>query len=577
MIQNNKLNLLNLTSFSLMNNFKWFIREYSSNEIRNISNNFGVKDYVAKLLNIKQIKTKDSAKIFFNPSISNLIDPFLMKSMHEAVERLSIAINHNEKIMIYGDYDVDGITSVAMTYMFLNNFTDNIEFYIPDRNNEGYGISIESINYAKSNNVNLIIALDCGIKSCEEVSYAKSENIDYIICDHHEQGKEIPDAVAVLDPKRKDCNYPFKYLSGCGVGFKLLHAYCISNNLSFDLVKKYFDLLAISVIADMVPLIEENRIFAFHGLLEINNSRNKPISTIIKALSIENKILSEDISYRIAPLLNSSGRLSSAEIGVKALLSDQKINKHAIIKSLIGLNNQRKEIQKQILIEADLALNSSKNSIIVFSENWHKGIVGIIASNLVDKYNKPSIVLTQEKNNLVGSVRTAKGINILEILNKCSSFLTKYGGHKSAAGVSLNKKNLTKFKDLFEEEVGKASNKLTNDKQITIDLVLSIDEINDVLFRTVMRFAPFGLGNKAPIFCTKEINNFKLSLVGNNDSHLKGVIFGSSKSFEFIGFNLGYKYDYLCKSKAINVCYTIYEDSWGGEKKLKLKLIDIKS
>ena len=576
MIQNSKLNQLNLTVFSLMNNFKWLIRNYSVDEIQNISCNLGVKDYVAKLLNIKQIKTKDTAKIFFNPSISNLIDPFLMKSMHEAVERLSIAINHNEKIMIYGDYDVDGITSVAMTYMFLNKFTDNIEFYIPDRNNEGYGISIESINYAKTNNVNLIIALDCGIKSCEEVSYARANNIDYIICDHHEQGKEIPDAIAVLDPKRKDCNYPFKHLSGCGVGFKLVHAYCISNNLSFDLVKEYFDLLAISVIADMVPLIDENRTFAFHGLLEINNSRNKPISYIIKSLNIENKVLSEDISYRIAPLLNSSGRLSSAEIGVKALLSDRKVNSYAIIKSLIDLNNQRKEIQKNTLNEADFALNSSKNSIIVFSEKWHKGIVGIIASNLVEKYNKPSIVLTQEKNNLVGSVRTAKGINVLEILDKCSVFLTKYGGHKSAAGLSLIRENLNKFKNLFEQEVGKLSNELTKDKQITIDLVLSIDEINDVLYRTIMRFAPFGLGNQAPIFCTNEIKNFKLSLVGNNNSHLKGIVIGKSKSFEFIGFNLGHKYDDLCKSNAIDICYTIYEDSWRGEKKLKLKLIDIK-
>ena len=576
MIQNSKLNQLNLTVFSLMNNFKWLIRNYSVDEIQNISCNLGVKDYVAKLLNIKQIKTKDTAKIFFNPSISNLIDPFLMKSMHEAVERLSIAINHNEKIMIYGDYDVDGITSVAMTYMFLNKFTDNIEFYIPDRNNEGYGISIESINYAKTNNVNLIIALDCGIKSCEEVSYARANNIDYIICDHHEQGKEIPDAIAVLDPKRKDCNYPFKHLSGCGVGFKLIHAYCISNNLSFDLVKEYFDLLAISVIADMVPLIDENRTFAFHGLLEINNSRNKPISYIIKSLNIENKVLSEDVSYRIAPLLNSSGRLSSAEIGVKALLSDRKVNSYAIIKSLIDLNNQRKEIQKNTLNEADFALNSSKNSIIVFSEKWHKGIVGIIASNLVEKYNKPSIVLTQEKNNLVGSVRTAKGINVLEILDKCSVFLTKYGGHKSAAGLSLIRENLNKFKDLFEQEVGKVSNELTKDKQITIDLVLSIDEINDVLYRTIMRFAPFGLGNEAPVFCTNEINNFKLSLVGKNNSHLKGIVMGKSKSFEFIGFNLGHKYDDLCKSNAIDICYTIYEDSWRGEKKLKLKLIDIK-
>ena len=559
-----------------MNNFKWLIRTYSVDEIQNISCDLGVKDYVAKLLNIKQIKTKDTAKIFFNPSISNLIDPFLMKSMHEAVERLSIAINHNEKIMIYGDYDVDGITSVAMTYMFLNKFTDNIEFYIPDRNNEGYGISIESINYAKTNNVNLIIALDCGIKSCEEVRYARANNIDYIICDHHEQGKEIPDAIAVLDPKRKDCNYPFKHLSGCGVGFKLIHAYCISNNLSFDLVKEYFDLLAISVIADMVPLIDENRTFAFHGLLEINNSRNKPISYIIKSLNIENKVLSEDISYRIAPLLNSSGRLSSAEIGVKALLSDRKVNSYAIIKSLIDLNNQRKEIQKNTLNEADFALNSSKNSIIVFSEKWHKGIVGIIASNLVEKYNKPSIVLTQEKNNLVGSVRTAKGINVLEILDKCSVFLTKYGGHKSAAGLSLIRENLNKFKDLFEQEVGKLSNELTKDKQITIDLVLSIDEINDVLYRTIMRFAPFGLGNEAPVFSTNEINNFKLSLVGKNNSHLKGIVMGKSKSFEFIGFNLGHKYDDLCKSNAIDICYTIYEDSWRGEKKLKLKLIDIK-
>ena len=576
MIQNSKLNQLNLTVFSLMNNYKWLIRNYSVDEIQNISCSLGVKDYVAKLLNIKQIKTKDTAKIFFNPSISNLIDPFLMKSMHEAVERLSFAINHNEKIMIYGDYDVDGITSVAMMYMFLNKFTDNIEFYIPDRNNEGYGISIESINYAKANNVNLIIALDCGIKSCEEVSYARAKNIDYIICDHHEQGKEIPDAIAVLDPKRKDCNYPFKHLSGCGVGFKLVHAYCISNNLSFDLVKDYFDLLAISVIADMVPLIDENRIFVFHGLREINNSRSKPISHIIKTLNIENKVLSEDVSYRIAPLLNSSGRLSSAEIGVKALLSDQKVNSYTIIKSLIDLNNQRKEIQKKALNEADLALNSSKNSIIVFSEKWHKGIVGIVASNLVDKYNKPSIVLTQEKNNLVGSVRTAKGINVLEILEKCSAFLTKYGGHKSAAGLSLNRENLNKFKDLFEEEVGKVSNELTKDKQITIDLVLSIDEINDVLYRTIMRFAPFGLGNEAPVFCTNEINNFKLSLVGNNNSHLKGIVIGKSKSFEFIGFNLGHKYDDLCKSNAIDICYTIYEDSWRGEKKLKLKLIDIK-
>ena len=307
-----------------MNNFKWCVRDYSSDEIQNISKNLGVKDYVAKLLKIKQIKTKESAKIFFNPSISNLIDPFLMKSMHEAVERLSIAINHNEKIMIYGDYDVDGITSVAMTYMFLNKFTDNIKFYIPDRNKEGYGISIESINYAKSNNVNLIIALDCGIKSCEEISYAKSNNIDFIICDHHEQGKEIPNAVAVLDPKRKDCNYPFKHLSGCGVGFKLIHAFCISKKLSFDLINGYFDLLAISVIADMVPLIGENRTFAFHGLLEINNNRNKPISHIIKLLNIENKVLSEDVSYRIAPLINSSGRLSNAEIGVKALYQIKK-------------------------------------------------------------------------------------------------------------------------------------------------------------------------------------------------------------------------------------------------------------
>ena len=540
-------------------------------------------EIIAKLLVQREIKDYDEAKAFFRPDISKLHDPFLMKDMSEAVSRIEKAIANGEKILVYGDYDVDGTTAVAMMYSFLKTHYPNVDAYVPDRYSEGYGVSIKGIDYAGENDCSLIIALDCGIKANDKVDYASVKNIDFIICDHHTPGDEIPKAVAVLDPKRKDDEYPFDELSGCGVGFKLIQAFSSKNNIPFSELDQYLDLVAVSIGADIVPITGENRILAHHGLIRLNTYPRAGFKAIMELYNNQEFSIT-DVVFKIAPRINAAGRMKHGKYAIRlmiqpdleqARIQSQKINEY---------NLDRKETDKNITIEALAQIEENNEqerfSTVVYSEGWHKGVIGIVASRLIETYYRPTVVFTKSGDKLAASVRSVKGFNVYEALMKCSEFIEQFGGHKYAAGLTILESDYDNFKRKFEEVVKETIPESSLQPEINISSEITLDVIDTKFYKILKQFAPFGPGNMHPVFVSRGLtdNGFGKT-VGEDKTHLKLNIVHAAddRTFNSIGFGLGDKLDLTKNKGQFDAVYVIEENNWQGMVSLQLSLRDLKA
>ena len=549
-------------------------------EIDSLAKQLSVDLLISKILIQRGVNNFDKAKKFFRPKLDDLYDPFLMKDMDIAVDRIQKAISKKEKILVYGDYDVDGVTSVALVYSYLIKNYSNIIKYIPDRYKEGYGISIEGIDYARSEKVKLIISLDCGITAFDKIDYANELEIDFIICDHHIPLEKIPNAVAVLDPKRKDCNYPFKELCGCGIGFKLIQALNIVNNRPFDDLKLYLDLVSIAIAADIVPIIDENRILSFYGIEQINKNPRVGLREMIN--SVKSNIKINDLVFKIAPRINSSGRMDKAMKSVELLIqkNDKYIND--LSKKIEFFNTERRIKQEIMFNEAIVEINNKKEkktfSITVYNEDWHKGIIGIVASKLVDYYYKPAVVLTKSEDLIVGSVRSVKGLDIYNVLKKCKNVLTQFGGHKYAAGLTLKKNKLDEFKKLFEENVKSSISEDQRIRSINYDSEIKFDDINNKLYRILDQLAPFGPKNSIPLFVTNKCQDTGASrLVGKDKDHLRiEVIDSHGGIMSGIAFSKGNYISEIKKKIFFSILYSIHRNEFNGKNNIELNVKDFR-
>ena len=550
-------------------------------KVSQLSNDLSVNPILASLLVQRNIDTFKKAKEFFRPSLEDLHDPFLLKDMDRAVSRIEKAIIDNENILIYGDYDVDGTTSVSLVSSYLKTITNHIATYIPDRYDEGYGISYQGIDFASDNNFSLIIALDCGIKAIEKVSYAKKKNVDFIICDHHKPGDEIPKAFAVLNPKRVDCAYPYKELCGCGVGFKLVQALASRRGQSIEDIQQYLDLVAAAIAADIVPITGENRILTYYGLEVINSNPRNGIKAIIHQLN-KKKLTITDVVFIIAPRINAAGRIKHGNYAVELLTEMDFEVALDFAASIEKFNLERKELDKKITYEAlqqiESANEKEKFSTVVYSENWHKGVIGIVASRLIESFYRPTLVFTKSGNKLAASARSVKGFDVYEALNECSEYLEQFGGHKYAAGLTLDPKNYSAFKNKFEEVVKSSIDKNLLIPEITIDLELELSEITPKFFRILQQMGPFGPQNMKPVFSTTSVrDNGYGKTVGSDKSHLKlSIIDGADqKTYNAIGFGLGNKIK-LIKGD-FDIAYSLEENEWKGNTSIQLILKDLKN
>ncbi len=565
---------------------KWNYTELSDeeNELKEkIANELSISPILAQLLVQRGISTFDEARAFFRPDLNDLHDPFLMKDMELAVNRLTKAMKRNEKILIYGDYDVDGTTSVSLVYSFLSKYYSNLEFYIPDRYNEGYGISELGINYAVDNNIKLIVALDCGIKAVEKIRNAGERGVDFIICDHHNPGDELPPAVAVLDPKRADCSYPYKHLSACGVGFKLMQAFAISNDIPFDDLAPLLDLLALSIASDIVPITGENRIFAHFGLKQLNTNPGTGVKAIIEVCDLKNKeITISDIVFKIGPRINASGRMKLASEAVELLVSRETEFAKNKSNTINNYNEDRKNLDKDItddainLIRNDESFGKRK-SIVVFKPDWHKGVIGIVASRLTEEYYKPAVVLTESNGFASGSARSVSGFDLYKAIETCKDLLENFGGHMYAAGLTMKVENVPEFSRRFEEFVANNIQEEQTYPQIFIDSVLEFKDITPKFFRILKQFAPFGPGNMKPIFESKNVIDYGSSkLVGKDQEHLKmELIDNSSESvMSGIAFRMHHFNEHLKALNPLNICYTLEENNFNNNA-IQLMIRDI--
>ena len=550
--------------------------------VKELAKELNIDEVLAGMLVNRGVHTFEEARVFFRPDLNQLHDPFLMNGMEAAILRIERALKNKEDILIYGDYDVDGTTSVALVYSFFKEIYPNLAYYIPDRYSEGYGISTQGIDYASVNNITLIIALDCGIKSIDKVAYAKEKGIDFIICDHHMPGDEIPDAVAVLDPKRKDCDYPYKELSGCGLGFKLIQAFAEKNDLPFSSIEKYLDLVVVSIASDIVPINGENRILAHFGLKKLNSNPCNGLKALIELSGKTDDFTITDIVFSIGPRINAAGRIDDAKQAVKLLIasSTQLAEDAGFIINL--KNSERKEFDSNITEQAlNMILNSpemeNRKSTVVYHESWHKGVIGIVASRLTEKYYRPTIVLTQSNGYVAGSARSVIGYDLYEALCECSDLLDQFGGHKYAAGLTMKTENLEAFSKRFEEVV---SSTITDDmlvQEISLEKCINLEDINPKFFRILNQFAPFGPQNMAPVFMSKNVNSYGYgSIVGNN--HLKmSIKQKDSPVFDCIAFGLGDYLEQINRGTPFDVCFTIEENIWKDRRNIQLNIKGIKT
>ena len=562
---------------------RWVQHENTDqNTIRTLATELQIDESLAQILVQRGIHTFDEAKYFFRPALTDIHDPFLMKDMDKAITRIGLALDNDEQILIYGDYDVDGTTAVALAYSFFSKFTSSIEYYIPDRHKEGYGISNTGIEYAAANGFSLIIALDCGIKSIAQVAYATSLGVDFIICDHHLPGDTLPDAAAVLDPKRADCLYPFKELAGCGIGFKLAQAYCMAHGLDAGEYQQYLDLVMVSIAADVVPVLDENRILAYHGLIKLNTNPCMGLKSLMDSTGRVKTFTLTDVIFTLAPRINAAGRMDHAKQAVKMLLCDEQ--EMAETQSIfINLQNtDRKTSDQNITAEALSLIQNTESMInrkttVVFNENWNKGVIGIVASRLTESYYRPTIVLTHSNGLLTGSARSVAGYDLYEALLSCADLLVQFGGHKFAAGLTMVPENYDRFSERFEQAVAAT---ITDDllcPEIHIDTEISLNQIDGKFQRIIAQMAPFGPGNPAPVFVSHDVFfSGRPYIVG--DKHLKlNVKQQNSAIFESIGFGLAAYENILLPNKPFSICYTIEENVWKEQKRLQLNIKAIKT
>lgn len=562
---------------------RWTLKpKPNSEKLKTLQQSLQVDEVVAALLLQRGIETYEEAKTFFRPSLSDLHNPFLMKDMDKAVERIELALSNNENILVFGDYDVDGTSSVALMSSYLKTRTSQVATYIPDRYDEGYGVSIKGIDFAQDNDFSLIIALDCGVKAIDKVTYAKEKGIDFIICDHHRPGENLPDAIAVLDPKRDDCEYPFKELCGCGVGFKLIQALASKDNKTIEDLTEYLDLVATAIGADIVPITGENRTLAYFGLQVINNNPRPGIKAIINQVKKEELTIT-DVVFIVAPRINAAGRMKHGNYAVTLLTETNFDLAEQYASEIETFNTDRREADQRITEEALQQIEKKKEhegfTTVVYHEEWHKGVIGIVASRLTETYYRPTLVFTKSGDKLAASARSVSGFDVYNALEACSEHIEQFGGHKYAAGLTLKEENYEAFKQAFEDEVSRTIDKSLLTPEIKVDLQIDLSQVNDKLWRIIKQFAPFGPGNMTPIFMTENLKDTGYGkCVGEDDKHLRITVTqpGADK-IVCIGFGLGEKLDVISNKKPFKAVYSIDENHWQGNVSLQLKLRDIKA
>jgi single-stranded-DNA-specific exonuclease len=563
-------------------NKRWLQKEIpSQEEIQKLSQAINTNPYLTAILIQRGISDFEHAREFFRPSLENLHDPFLMKDMENAVTRLKAAVDRDEKILIYGDYDVDGTTAVSLVYCYVTSFYKNCDVYLPDRYAEGYGISTEGIEWAEKHGFSLIIALDCGIKSLDLVRVASEKGIDFIICDHHLPDESIPGAVAVLDPKRRDCSYPYKELSGCGIGFKLVQAYSERHKVGDDIFK-FLDLVAVSIASDIVPITDENRILAHFGLKKLNEDPMPGLKALKEIAGIKNELDVSGIVFTLGPRINAAGRVAHARAAVDLLISETEEDALALAEKVNLKNELRKEFDSSIteeaiaMIEGDAFLRSAKSTVL-FKNTWHKGVIGIVAARCVEKYYRPTVILTESNNKVTGSARSIYGFNLYNAIQECSDLLEKFGGHKYAAGLTLDIENLPAFQRKFEEVVTANITEEMLTPVIDIDIPISFDAITPKFMQVLKQMAPFGPECQRPVFEARGVYVFN-SLSSFKDRHLKFLAgqHGSNNVFQTVGFEMAEHYEQLSAGTTFRLAFTIEENVFNGSTSIQLRMKDIK-
>ncbi len=561
---------------------KWINKDIPDNsKIAHLSEAINVNRQLATLLIQRGIETFDQAKEFFRPSLDSLHDPFLMKDMDKAVERLSDAISEGEKIMIYGDYDVDGTTAVSTVFGFLSTIYDNLIHYIPDRYSEGYGVSTKGIDTAIDQGVSLIISLDCGIKAIDKITYAKENGIDFIVCDHHRPGPQLPPAVAILDPKQDGCGYPYKELCGCGVGFKFLHAFCTQNTLDDEDLLPFLDLVAVATCSDIVPLTGENRTLVYYGLKQLNKNPRPGLLALINIAGFKTDLTVSNVVFGLGPRINAAGRIEHAKGAVEMLLA-QDLNEAQEIAELINEHNlTRREFDQSITAEAISMIESNDKlakakSTVLYKEDWHKGVIGIVASRCIETYYRPTIILTRSNGKAAGSARSVEGYDVYEAISACADLLEQFGGHTYAAGLTMEVEKIEAFQEKFESVVSKSITEDQLIQKIIVDLELELEEITPKFYKILKQMGPFGPQNMQPVFVTKGVTSTANSRIVKQD-HLKlSVKKGDSNVVDGIAFGMANHYEHISSGKPFDLCYTIEENTFNGVTNLQLMVKDIK-
>ena len=567
--------------------FKWNYTppaDTQGNAAKDLGEKLGISPILASLLIRRGITTESAAKRFFRPQLADLINPFLMKDMDAAVDRLNDAMGHKERILVYGDYDVDGCTAVALVYKFLRQFYSNIDYYIPDRYDEGYGVSKKGIDFAKETGVKLIIILDCGIKAIEEITYAKEQGIDFIICDHHVPDEVMPPAVAILNPKRPDDTYPFKDLCGCGVGFKFMQAFAKNNNIPFSRLVPLLDFCAVSIAADLVPVVDENRILAFHGLKQLNQNASLGLKAIIDICGLNGRELSmSDIIFKIGPRINASGRMENGKKSVDLLVEREYSLALNQAKHIDEYNEQRKDVDRQMTEEANqivarLESQKHQSSIVLYDEHWKKGVIGIVASRLTEIYFRPTVVLTRDENLATGSARSVAGFDVYAAIKSCRDLLLNFGGHTYAAGLTMKWADVKEFRERFQAFVEEHIEPEQREAILDIDAVIDFKDITKKLHTDLKRFAPFGPGNSKPLFCTLDVYDFGTSkVVGREQEHIKLELVDSNSNNVMNGIAFGQSASarYIKSKRSFDIAYTI-EDNVFKRGAVQLQIEDIR-
>jgi len=566
---------------------RWVVKEKGDTAVvKRLAGALGVSESLANLMAQRNISTADEATAFFNPSLDYLHDPFLMKDMNIAVDRISTAIKKNERILVYGDYDVDGTTAVALMYSFLKDQYSNVEYYIPDRYKEGYGVSFQGLDFAFQNNCKVVITLDCGIKAVEKVKYARTKGLDVIICDHHYPGEEIPKALAVLDPKQPSCSYPYKDLSGCGVGFKLIHAYSRVHGIPFSKISHYLDLVAVSIASDIVPITGENRVMAYFGLKRLNESPRTGLKEIMRESEVTKALTIEDVVFKIGPRINAAGRMETGSKAVDLLVSSDTRLATEISKEINNFNIERRSVDRIITTEAMRMIAEDQRTVncrttVLYNPNWKKGVIGIVASRLIETYYRPTVILTESNGFATGSARSVQGYDLYQAIEACSDLLESFGGHMFAAGLTLKKENIRPFMDRFEQYVNSTITEEQLVPRIFIDMELSFSEINDEFFKTMSQFQPFGPENMSPVFVSRNVfDTGSGRMVGSSGEHLKLDLCQEStgqKSFSAIAFSQANHFEYIRGGNPFDICYSLEMNEFRGNRNLQLNIRDIKT